>query len=96
MRRLLLLLLALGLWQITYAQIHCAFETEDSDEACCELCHLSSLTPIRLHRPSADLANSDVPLQRHPSPPRCPVRSLAAQPAARASPLSLIHVPYLM
>lgn len=84
MRRLLLLLLALGLWQIAYAQIHCAFETADSDEACCELCHLSSLTPIacnalRLISPNPTFQSKDTLHSRaprftasRPSQPRAP------------------------
>ncbi|MCY4588214.1 MAG: hypothetical protein OXB98_19465 [Bryobacterales bacterium] len=84
MRRLLLLLLALGLWQIAYAQIHCALETADSDEACCELCHLSSLTPIdcsalRLFSPNPTFHSKDTLPRRtplftalRPSQPRAP------------------------
>jgi len=44
-RRLVLLLLALGLCQIVYAQIHCALETTDCSEGSCELCHLSDGAP---------------------------------------------------
>lgn len=47
MRRLLLLLLALGLWQIAYAQIHCGLEPADCLEGDCELCHLSDVTPLQ-------------------------------------------------
>ena len=46
MRRLLLLLLALGLWQIAYTQIHCGFEPPDSEEGACELCHLGDISPL--------------------------------------------------
>ena len=48
----------------------------------------------RWQRPSAVLSNSNLPRQRHPSPSRSPGQSLAAQPGARTSPLSLVHVPY--
>lgn len=46
MRRLLLLLLALGLWQIGYTQIHCGFEPPDCEEGACELCHLGDISPL--------------------------------------------------
>lgn len=46
MRRLLLLLLALGLWQIGYTQIHCGFEPPDCREGACELCHLGDISPL--------------------------------------------------
>lgn len=46
MRRLLLLLLALGLWQIGYTQIHCGFEPPDCQEGVCELCHLGDIPPL--------------------------------------------------
>lgn len=46
MRRLLLLLLALGLWQIGYTQIHCGFEPPDCQEGACELCHLGDFSPL--------------------------------------------------
>ena len=46
MRRLLLLLLALGLWQIGYTQIHCGFEPPDCQEGACELCHLGDISPL--------------------------------------------------
>ena len=46
MRRLLLLLLAVGLWQIGYTQIHCAFEPPDCQEGACELCHLADASPL--------------------------------------------------
>ena len=46
MRRLLLLLLALGLWQIAYTQVHCAFEPPDCQEGACELCHLADISPL--------------------------------------------------
>ena len=46
MRRLLLLLLALGLWQIGYTQIHCGFEPPDCQEGVCELCHLGDISPL--------------------------------------------------
>ena len=75
MRRPLLLLLvpllALGLWQITYAEIHCAFETEDTEETCCELCHLSRLTLMassapRLFSPHPTFHTKDTPPRRAP------------------------------
>ena len=46
MRRLLLLLLALGLGQIAYTQIHCSFEPPDCEEGACELCHLADISPL--------------------------------------------------
>ena len=46
MRRLLLLLLALGLWQIAYTQIHCSLEPPDCQEGACELCHLADISPL--------------------------------------------------
>ena len=45
MRRLLLLLLALGLWQIAYTQIHCSLEPPDCGEGVCELCRLADISP---------------------------------------------------
>lgn len=46
MRRLLLLLLALGLWQIAYAQVHCGLEPAACEEGRCELCHLGDVAPL--------------------------------------------------
>ena len=46
MRRLLLLLLALGLWQIGYTEIHCGFEPPDCEEGACDLCHLGDISPL--------------------------------------------------
>ncbi len=89
MRRPLLLLLvpllALGLWQITYAEIHCAFETEDTEEACCELCHLSRLTlmacsALRLFSPHPTFHTKDTP------PRRAPLVSVLRPSQARAPP----------
>lgn len=45
MRRIVVILLALGLWQIAFAQIHCALEASDCEEGRCELCHFNDLTP---------------------------------------------------
>ena len=45
MRRLLLLLLALGLWQFAFSQIHCGLEPPDCQEGACELCHLADVSP---------------------------------------------------
>lgn len=45
MRRLLLLLLALGLWQIGYTQVHCSLEPPDCQEGKCELCHVADIAP---------------------------------------------------
>lgn len=83
---LLILLLALGLWQITYARIHCAFETEDTEEACCELCPLSRLTLVagsapRLFSPIPTFHAKDTPPRRAPL-----VRALRPS-QARAPPL---------
>lgn len=46
MRKLLLLLLALGLGQIAYTQIHCSLEPPDCEEGQCELCHLADVSPL--------------------------------------------------
>lgn len=46
MRRLLLLLLALGLWQLAYNQVHCALEPPDCQEGACDLCHLADISPL--------------------------------------------------
>ena len=46
MRRLLLLLLALGLWQLAYTQIHCSFEPPDCQEGACELCHVADISTL--------------------------------------------------
>ena len=46
MRRLLLLLLALGLWQIAYTQIHCGLEPSDCEEFACELCPVADIDPL--------------------------------------------------
>ena len=90
MRRLLLLLLVLllplGLWQITYAQIHCALETADSEEARCELCPLSSLrliacSALRLSSPNPTFHSKETPRRRAPL-----VRALRPS-QARAPPL---------
>ena len=45
-RRLLLLLLALGLWQIAYSQVHCSLEPPDCQEGACDLCHLADVSPL--------------------------------------------------
>ena len=45
-RRLLLLLLALGLWQIAFNQVHCALEPPDCQEGACDLCHLAEISPL--------------------------------------------------
>ena len=90
MRRPLLLLLvpmlALGLWQITYAEIHCAFETEDSEEACCELCHLSRFALIvcsahRLFSPTPTFHSKDI------LPHRAPLVAVLRLSQGRAPPL---------
>ena len=90
MRRPLLLLLvpllALGLWQITYAEIHCAFETEESDEACCELCHLSRFalivcSPPRLVSPTPTFHSTDT------LPHLAPLVSVLRLSQGRAPPL---------
>lgn len=46
MHRLLLPLLALGLWQIAYTQIHCGFEPPACQEGACQLCHLGDISPL--------------------------------------------------
>lgn len=46
MRRLLFVVLALGLWQIAYTRIHCGFEPPDCQEGECDLCHLTDLAPL--------------------------------------------------
>ena len=76
MRRLLLLLLAVGLWQIAYTQIHCSLEPPDCQEGECELCHLAEISP--LSSGSALLC----------SPPPTPRPALAAGQGATVRPLS--------
>ena len=86
MLRLLLLLLALGLGQIAYTQIHCSFEPPDCEEGACELCHLADIPP---------LASGSVVLCSPPPTPRAavvPSQGAAAQPLSsryrgRAPPL---------
>ena len=46
MHRLLLLLLALGLWQIACTQVHCGLEPLDCQEGACELCHLADISAL--------------------------------------------------
>ena len=46
MRRLLLLLLALGLWQIACAQLHCGLEPPDCQEGACDFCHLVDISQL--------------------------------------------------
>ena len=46
MMRRLLLLLALGVGHLAYAQIHCSFEPPDCGEGACELCHLADISPL--------------------------------------------------
>jgi len=41
-----LLLLAAGLLQIAYAQVHCGLEPADCKEGACELCHSSDVAPL--------------------------------------------------
>ena len=76
MRRLLLLLLALGLGQIAYTQIHCSFEPPDCEEGACELCHLADISPLA----------SDSALLC--SPPPTPRAAVAPSQGATAQPLS--------
>ena len=76
MRRLLLLLLALGLWQIAYSQLHCALEPPDCQEGACELCHLADTSPL-------------VPgLSQVCSPPPCPRPAIGSSQGATFRPLS--------
>ena len=86
MRRLLLLLLALGLWQIGSTEIHCSLEPPDCREGACELCHLSDVStpasgsallcsPPPTPRPAIALSQDATvwPLSRHyrgRAPPR--------------------------
>lgn len=60
-RRLLLLLLALGLGQIAYTQICCSFEPPDCEEGACELCHLVDILPLS---PGSALPGSPPPTLR--------------------------------
>ena len=76
MRRLLLLLLALGLWQIAYTQIHCGLEPPDCQEGTCELCHLAEISP-----PASDSAQLY-------SPPPTPRPAAAPSQGATVWPLS--------
>ena len=76
MRRLLLLVLALGLWQIAYTQIHCALEPPDCQEGACELCHLTDISPL--------VSDSDLLC----SPPPTPRLALAPSQSATIRPLS--------
>jgi len=74
-RRLLLLLLALGLWQIAYTQIHCSLEPPDCHEGTCELCHLADISP--LFSGSAQLS----------SPPPSPRSAIVPSQGATVRPL---------
>ena len=76
MRRLLVLLLALGLWQIGYTQIHCSLEPPDCQEGACELCHLADVSP---------LASGSALLR---SPPPAPRPAVASSQGAPLRPLS--------
>lgn len=76
MLRLLLLLLALGLGQIAYTQIHCSFEPPDCEEGACELCHSADISP---------LASGSALLC---SPPPTPRAAVALSQGATAQPLS--------
>ena len=76
MRRLLLLLLALGLGQIAYTEIHCSFEPPDCEEGACELCHLADISP---------LASGSAALC---SPPPMPRAAVAPSQGATVQPLS--------
>lgn len=77
MLRLLLLLVALGLGQIAYTQVHCSFEPPDCEEGACELCHLADISP---------LASGSAGLCSPPPTPRAavaPSHGAAAQPHSR-------------
>ena len=86
MRRLLVLLLALGLWQIAYTQVHCAFEPPDCQEGACELCHLSDISPLAS---GSDLLCSSPPTPRASVKPSqgATVRPLSSHNRGRAPPL---------
>ena len=86
MRRLLLLLLALGLWQIGYTQVHCAFEPPDCQEGACELCHLADISPLAA---GSDLLCSPPPTPRATVKPSqgATVRPLSRHNRGRAPPL---------
>ncbi len=73
-RQLLPLLLALGLWQLAYTQLHCAFEPPDCKEGACDLCHLADVSP--LVSASAVLC----------APPATPRASMAPRQGAAARP----------
>ena len=73
-RRLLLLLLALGLWQVAYTQIHCSLEPPDCQEGKCELCHFADIAPqvsgsARLCSPPAAPSPAVAPNQGAPGRP---------------------------
>lgn len=76
MRRLLLLLLALGLWQIARTQVHCDLAPSDCEEAACELCPAADIAP---------LVSGFDPLC---SPPPTPRLAVAPSQSPTASPLS--------
>lgn len=46
MKRFLLLLLAIGLWQISCAGIHCDLGPSDCEEFECELCAVGDIAPL--------------------------------------------------
>ena len=77
MRRLLLLMLALGLWQIAYTQIHCSLEPPDCQEGACELCHLADVSPLVS---DSDLLRSPPPT---PRPAVSPSQSATVRPLLR-------------
>lgn len=84
-RRLLILLAAVGLWQIAYAQIHCALETAECSEGSCELCHLNDEAPLSCE----GAAVSSPPLALHPpvAPNPCaPAATPLRQSRGRAPP----------
>ncbi len=79
MRRCLLLLLALGLWQVAFAQVHCSVELEDCEEGACELCPLSHISP---QVPDSALLCSLLPARRTSAVPS--QRATAAPPLRRS------------
>lgn len=85
MRRLLLLFLALGLWQVAYTEIHCAIEPPDCQEGTCELCHLAEISTVT---PGSGPAFSPPPTLRAAAAPDeyVTVRPFTRQNRGRAPP----------
>ena len=91
-RQLLLLLLALGLWQLPYTQLHCAFEPPDCKEGACDLCHLADVSPlVSAFRRLVRAAGNSVRLHGAEAGRGRPA-ALKAQTRPRPSPLNLVQL----